>query len=565
MRTLLPRGSDYRLSFLGSDVVAGITVAVIALPLALGFAITAGAPPAIGVTTAIVAGVVAAVFGGSNFQVTGPTGAMTVVLIPIISQRGLSALPLVAMLAGALLVVMAMSGIGRYVGLIPWPVITGFTNGIAVIILLQQAPLVLGIAGEHSESVIVTTVRTVRAFAADPSAPTPVIALITLLVMVGWTRLPKVRAIPASIVALVVGTAIASIGWFAEVPRVSGIPRGLTAPSLPMWSFGDAVDLARAALAVALLGALESLLSAVVADGQTIEERHDPNRELLGQGFANVAVGFFGGMPATGALARTAVNVRSGARTRLAAIVHGIALAVITLFLAPLASRIPLAVLGGILLVVAVRMAEVHATRTIFKATRSEAAVLAITMFVTIVFDLILAIEVGLIAAGGLFVARMGRLTSISTDTFVGSDAVQHDTPEEARLESELGKDEIVAYRIDGPIFFGAAARFFDQMLKVKPGIKVVVLRMRRVPVMDVTGLTALRNLVDTLEDRRVLVLVSGLQSQPHELLERTGILDRISRNRSHVFGTTDEAIAHARLHLARPDHHLPATSHDTG
>jgi SulP family sulfate permease len=315
------------------------------------------------------------------------------------------------------------------------------------------------------------------------------------------------------------------------------------------------LPLLQPAFTVAVLAALESLLSAVVADGQTIEERHDPDRELFGQGLANVAVGFFGGMPATGALARTAVNVRSGAQTRLAAAFHGVVLVGILVFLAPLATRIPLAVLGGILMVVAVRMVESHAARTIMRATRSDAFVLLLTMGVTVLFDLILAVEIGMIAAGFLFVVRMSNMLSVDPEVLAGATPSSHDSAAEMRAESDLERENILAFRIEGPVFFGAAAQFFDQVLKETPGIKAVVLRMRRVPVMDATGLTALQNVVEALERRHIVVMVSGLQSQPREMLERTGVLDKISRNRDHLFETSEEAIAHAREHLGRPDY----------
>ncbi len=552
---LLPRRSDYRFEFLRADLIAGVTVAVVALPLALGFAVSTGVSPALGVTTAIVGGIVAAVFGGSNFQVSGPTGAMTVVLIPIVARHGAQALPLVAVVAGLLLVGMAVAGVGRYVGFVPWPVITGFTNGIAVIIFLQQLPLVLGVTPEPAESTLVVSARTVADFLGAPAGPALVLGLTTAVVMIGWLRVPRLRAIPASMVALLAGTGLSLLSWFDGVTRISGVPRGVPTPDLPLLSVGTLMDVARVSLAIAILAALESLLSAVVADGQTIEERHDPDRELLGQGLANVAVGFFGGMPATGALARTAVNVRSGAKTRIAAVTHGLVLLMILLFLAPLATRIPLAVLGGILMVVAVRMVESHAARTILRATRADAFVLVLTMGVTILFDLILAVEVGMIAAGFLFVVRMSRLFSVDPEMLAGAAPAGHDSVAEMRAESDLGRENILAFRIEGPVFFGAAAQFFDQVLKETPGIKAVVLRMRRVPVMDATGLTALQGLVETLERRHVVVMVSGLQPQPREMLERTGVLNKISRNRDHLFETSEEAIAHAREHLARADH----------
>ena len=328
---------------------------------------------------------------------------------------------------------------------------------------------------------------------------------------------------------------------------------------MPSLSLDQMAPLAQAALAVAILAALESLLSAVVADGMTIEERHNPDRELFGQGLANVASSLFGGMPATGALARTAVNLRSGARTRLAAAVHAVLLLAIVSFRAPLASSIPLAVLSGILMVVAWRMAESEAIRTILRSTKSDAFVLALTMVVTILFDLILAIEVGMVAAGILFIIRMSKLLSVDVDPITHELAESHDSDSEVDEEERLLRESVIAYRIDGPLFFGAADRFIDQLLKVGSTAKIIILRMRTVPVMDATGLSALESLVDRLARRNVLVFVSAVQPQPLELLTRTGVLDRISRDRHHVFATTREAIDHALEHVRTEDHTSPA------
>ncbi|MBK5268770.1 MAG: SulP family inorganic anion transporter [Acidimicrobiia bacterium] len=556
--SLLPQRTDYSLRHFRSDFLAGLTVAIVALPLALGFGVTSGAGAASGVITAIVAGIVAAIFGGSNFQVSGPTGAMTVVLLPVVARYGVAALGLVGIMAGMVLLVMAAARVGRYVQYIPWPVIAGFTNGIAVIIFLQQLPGALGVEKGTGSSVLIVTGRTLSKFVESPQAPAIIVALVTVAVMWSWLRVPRLRVVPASLVALLVGTAVSLVPYFDNVERLSGVPRGLPMPQLPSISIDQFTDLFRAALAVAVLAALESLLSAVVADGMTIEERHDPDRELFGQGLANIASSLFGGMPATGALARTAVNVRSGARTRLAAVLHGVLIMVIVLFLAPLASSIPLAVLAGILMVVAVRMAESEAVRIIFRSTKSDAFVLVLTMVVTVVFDLILAIEVGMVAAGILFIIRMSNLLSIDSEPLGTELGVRHDTETEIAEEEHLLHESVIAYRIDGPVFFGAANRFFDQLLKVGPSAKVVILRMRTVPVMDATGLGALESLVERLANRHILVFVSGLQPQPLDLLTRTGVLDKISRDRHHVFATTEEAIIHARSHAGSDDHTSP-------
>ncbi|MEX2279231.1 MAG: SulP family inorganic anion transporter, partial [Acidimicrobiia bacterium] len=539
VRRLLPTAGDFSVSAFRHDLLAGITVALVALPLALGFGVTAGVGPAAGITTAIVAGFIAAWLGGSNFQVSGPTGAMTVVLLPIVATQGTEGLVVVGVGAGVVLIALSLLGVGRYVAFIPWPVITGFTTGIAVIIFLQQFPGLLGVEKGEGEAIIPVTVATVSNAMTALDSGAVAITMLTVIVMVAWLQFPQVRAVPASMVALLIATGVSLLPIFEGLDRVDGIPRGLPMPSLEGLSMAWSSDLFRAILAIAVLAGLESLLSAVVADGMTVAERHDPDRELFGQGLANVASALFGGMPATGALARTAVNVRSGARTRAASMFHAVVLLIVVLFLSPLASRIPLAALAGILMVVAVRMIEFDAMRAIVRSTRSDAFVLVLTFAVTVIFDLIVAIEVGMIAAGILFIGRMSRLLAIDVTPLGGDDLPGHDSAETQDAEQELLSEHIVAYRVDGPIFFGAASRFMDQLLKVDGSVKAVVLRMRRVPVMDATGASALESMVDRLSHRGVLVLISGLQDQPRAVLERSGILDKVSRSRDHVFGTS--------------------------
>jgi SulP family sulfate permease len=546
----LPRSADYDLRFVRVDLLAGVTVAFVALPLALGFGVTSGAGATAGIITAIVAGFVAALTGGSNFQVSGPTGAMTAVLLPIVAQHGPAALPVLGVLAGLILILLGVVRIGRYVRFIPWPVVTGFTNGIGVIIFLQQLPNVLGVAQPDGESIVAIAYVSVREWAASPGFVTIVLALLTVAVMVSWRKITVLAAVPASMAALIVVSLLSLTAPFAEVARIGVIPRNLPLPSLPVLGFSDAwVDLARAALAIAVLSALESLLCAVVADGMTVGEKHDPDRELVGQGLGNIAAGLFGGLPATAALARTAVNVRSGARTRLASMTHALTLLVVILFLAPLASRIPLAVLGGILMVVAVRMVEARATRMILRSTKSDAFVMVLTMVVTIAFDLILAIEVGLVAAAILFIVRMSSMFTVDPVELEGPD-IKPLMNEEDGAELASARNHLVVFRVEGPIFFGAAERFIDQLVKVDQGIKVVVLRLRRVPVLDATGVTALRAIHDRLERRGIGLILSGLQPQPATLLKRTGVYDEISDKGRNDMVTTEEAIAEAKRRL---------------
>lgn len=549
----LPRRQDYDLRFLRADLLAGLTVAVVALPLALGFGVTSGAGAAAGLYTAIVAGIVAALFGGSSFQVTGPTGAMTAILLPLVAQYGAHALPAVGLMAGVFLLIMAFARVGRYVQYIPWPVITGFTNGIAIIIFLQQLPNFLGLPAGAGHSVLVISWNTLRAFAAAPVFLPLLIGGLTVAAMLVWSRFPRLQVLPASMAALLLGTFVSLLPWFSGIPRIGAIPRNLPVPQLPFFALDGLTDLVRAALAVAALAALESLLSAVVADSMTIGERHDPDRELFGQGLGNLAAAVFGGVPSTAALARTAVNVRSGAHTRLAAVIHGLVLLLVVLFLAPVASAIPLAVLAGILMVVAGRMVEREAMRLILRSTKSDAFVMLLTTVVTVVFDLILAIEVGLVAAGILFIIRMSSMFSVDPEALSAvrlQDSLREERPDWDRL-----KQKIVVYRVDGPIFFGAASRFFDTLLKLDKRVRVVILRLRAVPVMDATGVTALQTLIERLEHQHVTVYVSGLQPQPRELLERMGLLDQIGHGGDHLFVDTDSAIAYAAARLeAEPE-----------
>lgn len=563
VRRFLPRRGDYDAGSLRPDLLAGITVAVVALPLALGFGVTSGAGAAAGLYTAIVAGTLAAVFGGSSFQVSGPTGAMTVVLLPLVADHGVAALAPVAALAGLFLVLLGVAGVGRAVRYIPFPVITGFTAGIAVIILLQQVPGLLGVERPEGEQILAVTWHALGDAAGGVAWTAPALGALTIATMVLWDRLDRLRALPPSMAALLVATGVSLLPAFDGTARVSAIPAGLPAPRVPGLGGLPLTELTRAALVVALLAALESLLSAVVADGMTIGERHDPDRELVGQGLANVGSALVGGIPATAALARTAVNVRSGARTRLAAITHSAVLAAIVLALAPLVTRVPLAALAGILAVVAVRMVEVGEMREIMRSTRSDAATLVLTLGVTVAFDLILAIEVGLIVAGALFVVRMSRLLSVDLASLDATDpAPHHEGAAAVEAERRVREQDLVVFRIAGPIFFGAADRFFEELLRVDHGVRGVVLRMRDVPVMDATGAAAMRTLVDRLVRRRILVFVSGLQDQPRQVLERTGILHEITRDGHHLFEGTDDAIAHALGHLAGRDHEAPSRAY---
>ncbi len=541
LRALLPQRSDYAgfYRWWRQDVVAGLTVGVVALPLALAFGITAGLGAEAGLVTAIVAGLVAAVFGGSNVQVSGPTGAMTVVLVPIVARHGVDGVFLVGLLAGVVIVAAGVAGFGRYLAFIPWPVIEGFTLGIAVIIFLQQVPAALGVPKPEGENTLAVAFRAVRD-AAGGGELLWALGLVALVVVI-MVVVPRInRSLPSSLLAVVAATVVAWLGD-ASAGVIGELPSSLPSPSLAFFDAGLISDLSGAVLAVAALGALESLLSAKVADGMAGVGRHDPNRELFGQGLANIVSPLFGGMPATGAIARTAVNVKAGARTRVAAIVHVLVLVGVVFAGSGLVAEIPLAALAGVLMMTAVHMVEVRNIRSIVRATRSDALVLAVTAVVTVGFDLILAVQIGMAAAALLTLRQLARTSTPIAEPLPLLDA---DTV------SSLRADRIVSYRLDGALFFGAVQRFLSELASVSD-VRVVILRLPDLQMLDATGAQALGEIIDELERREITVLLKGPRAEHLRILQEVGAIDRLAHE-NHLFSDLDEAIAHARSHVDR-------------
>jgi SulP family sulfate permease len=547
-RSLLPRRADYAElpRAWRADLVAGLTVGVVALPLALAFGVTTGLGAAAGLTTAIVAGIVAAVFGGSNVQVSGPTGAMTVVLVPLVASFGASSVVVVGVLAGLIVVAAGVLRLGRLVAYIPWPVIEGFTLGIAVIIFLQQVPAALGVPKPEGENTAAVAFRALADGLDAGSLEALGLVLLVIVVMVGAPRLH--RTLPASLLAVVAATVVAVVaGW--DVATIGTLPSSLPAPQLPDMDLGQLREFLGPAFAVALLAAIESLLSAKVADGMSDGPRHDPDRELVGQGLANLASPIFGGMPATGAIARTAVNVRAGARTRVSAIVHSSVLLAVVMVGSGLVAHIPMAALAGVLMVTAIRMIEPSAVRSILRSTRSDAAVLVLTAAATVAFDLVVAVEVGVAVAAILALRKVARAATL-TETPLPDEV---DDTEEHRLL----RDHIVAYRIDGALFFGAAQRFLTDLTNIAD-VRVVIIRLPDLQVLDATGAHALGEIVAELEHRGITVLLKGPRPEHRRLLRTVGALDHLD-SEHHVFTDLDEAIAHARLHAAATEHvHAP-------
>jgi SulP family sulfate permease len=540
--TLLPGRRDYaglRTSW-RADLLAGLTVAVVALPLALAFGVASGLGARAGLITAIVAGIVAGVFGGSHLQVSGPTGAMTVVLVPVVASVGTGGVAIVALLAGVLLVAAGSARLGRYAGILPWPVVEGFTLGIALLIFLQQVPFALGVPKPEGENTAVVAARAAGDWA-GAGWTAPALVLLAAGIILGLTRVH--RGLPAALIAVTLTTVLAELAHL-DVARIGHIPSSLPAPALPDLAVADLPGLLSAVMAVAALAAIESLLSAKVADGMADTPPHDPDRELVGQGMANVAVAFVGGMPATGAIARTAVNARAGARTRAAAIVHGAVLAVFVLALAPLLARVPLAALGGVLMVTAVRMVEFSTVRRIVRSTRSDAVLLLGTAAATVVFDLVVAVAVGVALAALLALKAMAQTT-----TFEREDPAD-DRDVDPTLEQALLAEHIVTYRLDGALFFGAAQRFLLELTEVAD-VEVVILRMGRLRVLDSTGALALADLVEHLQHRGTTVLLASVRPEHTELLERVGVLGALAHE-NHLLPTIGDALDHARRHHLR-------------
>ncbi|MEU3981416.1 SulP family inorganic anion transporter [Streptomyces sp. NPDC026672] len=535
------------------DLLAGLTVAIVALPLALGFGVSSGLGAEAGLATAVVAGALAAVFGGSGLQVSGPTGAMTVVLVPIVGAYGPTGVLTVGLMAGVLLVALSVLRAGRAMRYVPAPVVEGFTLGIACVIGLQQIPNALGVPKPEGDRVLVVTWRAVREFAAAPNwTALALAAAVAAVMLLGARRWPTV---PFSVVAVIAATVVAQAAHLDAAPPIGDLPAGLPAPSLAFLDPGTLGTLIAPAVAVAALAALESLLSASVADGMTVGQRHDPDRELFGQGLANIAAPLFGGVPATGAIARTAVNVRTGASSRLAALVHAAVLAVIVFAAAPLVARIPLAALAGVLLATAIRMVEVGSLRAMIGATRSDALILVLTAAATLVLDLVYAVVIGLAVAGALAlraVARQARLDQVPLERG------DHSSEEHALLG-----EHIVAYRIDGPLFFAAAHRFLLELTEVAE-VRVVILRLSRVTTMDATGALVLKDAVEKLRRRGILVLASGVRPGQRQVLASVGALDLL-RAEGGDYATTPEAIRAAREHLEHTGVLPPGTAREPG
>jgi sulfate permease, SulP family len=529
-----------------ADLVAGLTVGVVALPLAMAFGIASGVTPQAGIYTAIVGGFLVSLLGGSSIQVSGPTGAFVVIVAGIIAAHGLSGLLMVTMMAGAILVFLALTGLGQAVKFIPRPVVIGFTNGIALLIASTQIKDFLGLAIDEPPSEFFARIAVLAAYMPlwNPQAlAVGAGSLAVVLLVPRW-----LRRVPGSIVALVLATAaVASFGLSVETigSRFGGIPGGLPDVALPPFRADLILPLLPAALTVALLAALESLLSAVVADSMT-GDRHNSNAELLGQGVANLVTPLVGGIPVTGAIARTATNFRSGARTPVSGLVHASTLLLIVMVLAPLAAFIPLATLAAVLFVVAYNMGEWREIAAIWRLEWADKSVWLITFALTVMADLTVAVEVGVALAALLYIYRV-------TDTTVVSTLTQEDI-EDGRVHILQDRDvpsDVTILRILGPFLFGTTDKLTDATADLSAFAPIVILRLRNMTAIDATGVHALETLSDRLRKSGRALIICGARPQPAAFLQQAEFVRHIGVKNivPHVeaaLARANEILAHA-------------------
>ena len=500
-----------------SDLVAGITVGLVALPLAMAFAVSSGMSPQAGIYCAVVTGFLISVLGGSNVQIGGPTGAFVVVVAGIISTHGIDGLFMCTMMAGVILVIMGITGTGTAVKFIPRPVVIGFTNGIALVIASTQLKDFLGITvpgAVPGEFLGRLEVLARHADTLSPAAAALGFGVVGLILV--WNRL--VPRVPGYIVALAAGTGFAAVaGWPVETigTRFGGIPAGLPTIHVPTFRPELILDLLSPTLTVAMLGAIESLMSAVVADRQT-GGRHNSNVELFAQGIANIASPMFGGLPATGAIARTATNIRAGAKTPVAGVIHALTLLVVLLFAAPIAASVPMAVLAGILLVVARNMGEWHEIPELWRQGWTDRLVWLVTFVLTVVADLTVAVEAGMILAALLFIRRVATTTTVSkvTEDYVAGS-------QKHILQDKTIPPYVAIFRIHGPFLFGATDKLsaaIDQVSELPP---IVILRLRNMTAIDATGLKAIQDIADGLRASGRTLLLCGALPQPAALMRQ--------------------------------------------
>lgn len=507
---------------LTSDIIAGIIVAIIALPLSIALAIASGVSPEKGLYTAIVAGFVISLFGGSRVNISGPTAAFATIVAGIVAQHGTSGLVIATIMAGIMLIVMGLCKFGALIKYIPYTITTGFTSGIALTIVIGQLKDFLGLTfapGTHA----VETMEKLSAVAASITTinwESVLVGMIALAILIVWPKISK--KIPGSLIAVVAGVVIVKFTGLNvnTIGDLYSISASVPAPSLPDFSFGAIRALISPAFTIAILAGIESLLSCVVSDGM-INDRHNSNTELIAQGLGNICSGIFGGIPATGAIARTAANVKNGGRSPISGMVHAIVLLLILVVLMPYAQWIPMPVIAAILFVVAYNMCEWRHFVDICKtAPKSDISVLVLTFVLTVVFDLVVAIEIGMLLAAILFIKRMADVTRIRP--WVTSEEMVSD--DNGRLKKIPASTQV--YEIDGPMFFATSDKFAS--IPVKDGTKVIVLRMRNVSALDVSALRTIGEVWEKFSSKGITVIFSHVNKQPMKVMKKSGFYEQV-------------------------------------
>ncbi len=531
-----------------ADLVAGVTVGIVALPLAMAFAIAAGVPPQAGIFTAVIAGFIISSLGGTKVSVGGPTGAFIVILYGIYAKYGAENLAICTVMAGVILFIMGAARLGTMIKFIPYPVTMGFTSGIAVLIFTTQIKDFFGLKVDKVPSEFVEKMKVLVEHAGTVQWMTLALAVASLAIILFWPKSWQ-RRVPGSIVALVLGTVVVILFPSLQVETIGtkfgGIPQALPHPHFPALSWENIRQLFQPATTIALLAAIESLLCAVVADGM-VDDRHDSNQELMAQGIANIVSPIFGGIAATGAIARTATNVKCGARTPVAGMIHAVTLLIIILAAAPLAKFIPLATLSAVLVNVALNMGEWHNFARVPKWPRSDAAVFLTAFALTVVVDLTVAVEIGMVMAAVLFIKRVSETTQITAV----DEATETEGPQHSLVGKEIPKG-VMIYRIFGSFFFGAVDKLESALKREKKEPDVLILRMRKVLAMDATGLNALEDLYERLHRRKKHLVLSGPHTQPLFMMDKAGFLEKLGKE--NICANIELSLARAREILGLP------------
>ena len=534
---------------ISKDVLAGIIVGVVALPLAIAFAIASGVSPEKGIITAIIGGLIISVLGGSRVQIGGPTGAFIVIVYAIVQEHGVDGLTIATFMAGFLIIGMGFAKLGNYLKFIPYPLIVGFTSGIALIIFSSQIKDFLGMPIESLPADFIDKWVVYSNYFTQINWVAFIIALSTVIIILNFHRITT--KVPGSIVVIFLSTIIV---YFFDLPvetiqsKFGEIPNHISMPHIPDINFATVKALIQPAIAIALLGSIESLLSAVVADGM-IGGRHRSNMELVAQGTANIFTGLFGGIPATGAIARTATNIKNGGRTPVSGIVHALVLLLIMLLLAPVAKLIPLPCLAGILVVVAWHMGEWHHFFSMMKSNRMDVLVLLTSFFLTVFFDLIIAIETGMILSSFIFMKRMSEATSIrSSGNLMGP----KNEGEEKLFEEELSEipKNVLIYEINGPLFFGASQKFQEVLTDLNRQPEILILRMRHVPFIDATGINRLKEMCHQLQLKGTTIIISGANHDVKQEMFKAQLYSIIDRH--NILLNINDAIERAKVILVQ-------------